>query len=812
MQRKHLVLFSTILLISITKNSSTDDVLRGNQMIRDGNTLVSANSEFELGFFSPGSSTKRYVGIWFKKISYGTTVWVANRDAPLNNTSGILRIDNKAISLFVNASNTVIWSSNYSKIVKNPVARILDTGNLVIREEEDGGTEEFVWQSFDYPGDTILPGMKFGVDMVRGIRRDHSSWKTVDDPSPGNFVHRIDIHGYPQFLLWKGSELHARSGPWVGNRFSGDPEPKTNNIYLNKFFIDQKEIYHSVQLVNTSSTTPATRSTLTPNGNIQRLIWNYHKKEWVIYYTLLVSDCDQFGFCGPYGTCDISSTPRCACLKGFNPKVPEKWEAADFTDGCVRTTPLDCGHGDGFIKYSGLKLPDTRQSWYNLSMNLEECRSICLKNCTCTAYSNTNIEKGGSGCLLWFEELMDISGYIDDGQDIYVRMPASELDESKRSKVKTVLFISVPAVLTVILVLIIMHLIKKKKLNRERRLNINEENNLELPFFEFRRIASATGNFSHDNKIGEGGFGPVYKGMLEDGQQIAVKRLSEHSKQGIHEFKNEVSLIAKLQHRNLVSLIGYCVKGRERILIYEYMPNKSLDSFIYDKDMRSLADWPKLYNIINGVARGLLYLHQDSKLRIIHRDLKASNVLLDHELNPKISDFGMARSFGGSQTEANTTRVVGTYGYMPPEYVIDGIFSTKSDVYSFGVIVIEIVSGMKNRCFEHPDHNLSLLGHAWRCFNEENLDELIHGTILESGSQYEVFRVIQIGLLCVQEYPEDRPNMTSVVVLLNSKIALPKPKKPGFFTERKQHEDNCSENKPMLCSSIDLSITTIAPR
>ncbi|KAL8097841.1 hypothetical protein AgCh_030811 [Apium graveolens] len=581
MQMNHFVLISTILLISISTNSSSaDDVLRGNQIITDGNTntIVSANSEFELGFFSPGSSTNRYVGIWFNKISFGTTVWVANRDAPLNNTSGILKIDNKAISLVVNASNTVIWSSNYSRAVNSPVARLLDTGNLVIRDEEDGGTEDFVWQSFDYLGDTILPGMKLGIDMERGIRWDISSWKSVDDPSPGSFVHRIDSQGYPQFLLWKGSELHARIGPWVGNRFSGDPKPKTEKIYLNEFFIEQEEIYYAFQLVNRSSTTPITRLILTPNGNIQRLVWNDDTKDWVTYFTLLVNDCDQFGFCGPYGTCDSSSFPRCACLRGFNPKVPEKWEAADWTDGCVRRTPLDCGHGDGFIKYSGLKLPDTRQSWYNLSMNLEECRSVCLQNCLCTAYSNTNIENGGSGCLLWFEELIDIRGYTDDGQDIYVRMPFSELDVSKRPKVKPVLFIAIPAVLTAVSAFIIIHLLKKK---RQRRLHINEEQNLELPFFEFRRIASATGNFSDINKIGEGGFGPVYKGLLEDGQEIAVKRLSENSKQGIDEFKNEVSLIAKLQHRNLVSLIGYCIKERERILIYEYMPNKSLDSFIF---------------------------------------------------------------------------------------------------------------------------------------------------------------------------------------------------------------------------------------
>ncbi|XP_074380167.1 G-type lectin S-receptor-like serine/threonine-protein kinase At4g27290 isoform X2 [Apium graveolens] len=801
------ILLFTILLLPIFISSTSLNVLRINQTLKDGDTLVSANNEFELGFFSPGSSMNRYVGIWFKKVSYGTIVWVANRAAPLNNTSGILRIDNKAISLFSNAAtNTILWSSNSSRFVKNPVAELLDSGNLVFRDEKEVGFENFVWQSFDYFGDTMLPGMKLGMDLVTGLEWYLSSSKSVDDPSPGSFVHRMNTHGYPQLMLWKGSEVHARSGPWVGDRFSGSPVPKSNRLYLNQFFFGQNEIYYALHLLNESS---HTRFILTPNGNLQFLSWQDQNQEWTTYLTLLASDCDQYGHCGPYGNCDISSSPRCACLKGFHPKIPEKWEAADWTDGCVRTTPLDCGHGDGFIKYSGVKLPDTRQSWYNLSMNLEECKGRCLKNCSCTAYSNINVLNGRSGCLLWFEGLMDIKGFTEDGQDIYVRMSGSELGKSKRSRVKRMLLISSP-VATVIIALLILYLFKKRKLNREGSLDSKEEENLDIPSFKLRRIASATSNFSNDKKIGEGGFGPVYKGVLEDGQQIAVKRLSKNSRQGINEFKNEVSLIAKLQHRNLVSLLGYCIQEGERILIYEYMPNKSLDSYI--SEMSRLEDWPNVYNIINGVARGLLYLHQDSKLRIIHRDLKAGNVLLDGEMNPKISDFGMARSFGGSQTEANTTRVVGTYGYMPPEYVIDGIFSTKSDVYSFGVLVLEIVSGKKNRCFEHPDHNLNLLGHAWRCFNEEKLEDLIDGAILELSIQYEVFRVIQIGLLCVQEYPEDRPDMSSVVLMLSSKMALPDPQKPGFFTERKRHETDHLKSTQKLSLSSDFCITTVRPR
>ncbi|KAI8000156.1 G-type lectin S-receptor-like serine/threonine-protein kinase, partial [Camellia lanceoleosa] len=241
--------------------------------------------------------------------------------------------------------------------------------------------------------------------------------------------------------------------------------------------------------------------------------------------------------------------------------------------------------------------------------------------------------------------------------------------------------------------------------------NLNQVKLEELPLFKFEKLAIATDEFNETNKLGQGGFGPVYKGKLPDGQEIAVKRLSRSSKQGLEEFMNEVVMISKLQHRNLVRLLGCCVEGKEKMLVYEYMPNKSLDAFLFDQQKQKLLDWSKRFDIIEGIGRGLLYLHRDSRLRIIHRDLKASNILLDEELNPKISDFGMARIFCGDEHQANTRRVVGTYGYMSPEYAMQGRFSEKSDVFSFGVLLLEIVSGRRNTSFYDDKHSLSLVGY-----------------------------------------------------------------------------------------------------
>ncbi|KAG6392281.1 hypothetical protein SASPL_146495 [Salvia splendens] len=303
----------------------------------------------------------------------------------------------------------------------------------------------------------------------------------------------------------------------------------------------------------------------------------------------------------------------------------------------------------------------------------------------------------------------------------------------------------------------------------------------------------ATNKFCDENKLGQGGFGIVYKGVLAEGQEIAVKRLSKTSVQGVEEFKNEVKLIARLQHRNLVRLLGCCVEMEEKMLVYEYLENKSLDSILFKKNRSSMLDWQTRFMIICGIARGLLYLHQDSRFRIIHRDLKASNILLDKGMDPKISDFGMARIFGGDQTEANTKRVVGTYGYMSPEYAMDGLFSIKSDVFSFGVLVLEIVSGTKNRGFYQTNNQLNLLAYAWKLYREGRALEVVDAAAGEEYVVGEAMRCIQVGLLCVQEHAEDRPNMSNVVLMLSSDfVSMQQPKHPGYCLGRRPNETDSS--------------------
>ncbi|PNX73071.1 G-type lectin S-receptor-like serine/threonine-protein kinase [Trifolium pratense] len=267
------------------------------------------------------------------------------------------------------------------------------------------------------------------------------------------------------------------------------------------------------------------------------------------------------------------------------------------------------------------------------------------------------------------------------------------------------------------------------------------ENDMDLPLLNLSTIIIATDNFSEKNKIGEGGFGPVYLGKLGSGLEIAVKRLSQSSKQGMREFINEVKVIANVQYRNLVKLIGCCIQRHEKLLVYEYMSNGSLDYFIFDRTKSRLLDWPKRFQIICGIARGLLYLHQDSRLRIIHRDLKTSNVLLGDTLSPIISYFGMARTFGG-----NTNIIVGTYGYMAPEYAIDGQFSVKYDVFSFGILILEIICGKKNRVCYRAKQTLNLVAYAWTFWEHERALQIIDSNI--EDSTIDCIRSIRLHTRC----------------------------------------------------------------
>lgn len=812
--KKLIILF---FLSSSLRTTTSLDSLTLNQSIHDdGQSLVSAKGTFEVGFFSPGNSKGRYLGMWYRNLTPLTVVWVANRETPLHNNLGVLKLNENGVLVILNDTNNAIWSSDASnKQANNSItAQLLDNGNLVLRNSSNN----ILWQSFDYPCDTLLPGMKLGWNLVTGLNMFESSWKSADDPAKGVYSVNIDIRGYPQLVIMKGSVIRLRIGSWNGRAFTGYPTQPLKKKQIFEFVITDKEVYHRYEVVDNSV---VSLYKLSPLGNLQALAWTSEKSERIVIDTGMEDSCDSYAMCGANSVCNMDgNVPKCECLKGYVPKFPGQWNISYWSSGCVPKIKSFCGNNitSGFLKYSELKLPDTSSTWYNKIMNLVECQKACMNNCSCTAYTNVDIRNGGSGCLLWFDDLIDMRVFSQWGQDLYIKVPSSELDDvsfnsnknQRQQLIRITVAVIISGFLTCACIIIfikrvaprVYHLAPFQWRKKYFRLKQYEP---DLPIFNFSIITKATDNFSSRKKLGEGGFGPVYKGTMIGGKEVAIKRNSKMSDQGLEEFKNEVLLIAKLQHRNLVKLLGCCIHREEKLLIYEYMPNRSLDYFIFDETRSKLLDWSKRSHIIAGVARGLLYLHQDSRLRIIHRDLKLSNILLDALMNPKISDFGLARTFSGDQVEAKTRKLVGTYGYMPPEYAVHGRYSMKSDVFSFGVIVLEIISGKKIKVFYDPEHSLNLLGHAWRLWIDNMAMELVDMNLLETINYSEILRYMHVGLLCVQEKPGDRPDMSSVILMLNGEKLLSQPKAPGFYTGR-------GLPKTISPTSNEMSITTFEAR
>ncbi|XP_024005108.1 cysteine-rich receptor-like protein kinase 29 isoform X2 [Eutrema salsugineum] len=399
--------------------------------------------------------------------------------------------------------------------------------------------------------------------------------------------------------------------------------------------------------------------------------------------------------------------------------------------------------------------------------------------------------------------------------------------KGKKGGSKVVIAIVIPIVLVVLFALCLCLVLKWKKNKSGNKVKVlgssplsgsiaeDEFSNTDSLLVDFENLKAATNNFSPENELGRGGFGSVYKGVFYHGQEIAVKRLSGNSGQGDIEFKNEIILLAKLQHRNLVRLLGFCIQGEERLLVYEFIKNASLDHFIFDLEKRQLLDWGMRYKMIGGVARGLLYLHEDSRYRIIHRDLKASNILLDQEMNPKIADFGLAKLFDTGQTMTRfTNRIAGTYGYMAPEYAMHGQFSVKTDVFSFGVLVIEIITGKRNNNGRSNDDEEAedLLSWVWRSWREDMILSVIDPS-LTTGSRNEILRCIHIGLLCVQESAATRPTMASVALMLSSySFTLPTPSRPAFVLDSVVPSNVSSSTEGLQVSLNDVTVSELSSR
>ncbi|TKY66128.1 G-type lectin S-receptor serine/threonine-protein kinase [Spatholobus suberectus] len=459
--------------------------------------------------------------------------------------------------------------------------------------------------------------MKLTTNKVTGEKVKLTSWKSPSNPSTGSFSLSVERLSMPEVFIWNEARPFWRTGPWNGKTFTGLPYMKT--FYLNGMhvgddgqgnvefiFTEVEQVGFIIYILNST-------------GNCEERWWNEEKKEWVVSWNSHQFECDVYGVCGPFAICNSQSSPTCSCLKGFEPRNREEWNRKNWTSGCVRSTSLQCervsnqntsadNKADGFLKLQTVKVPDFADG-SSLSLQPNMCRSRCLENCSCIAYSyNAEI-----GCISWTGNLIDMQQFSDGGLDLYIRVAYTELDKERNRTV----IITITVTIGTTLIVICAYIMCRRISNHHGRViikgflqfngggapveytsdnvfgDLSQVKLQELLIFNFEKLVTATDNFHPYNKLGQGGFGPVYKGQLQDGQEIAVKRLSGASGQGLEEFMNEVGVISKLQHCNLIRLLGCCIEGEEKMLIYEYMPNKSLDAYVFDPSKSKVLDWRK---------------------------------------------------------------------------------------------------------------------------------------------------------------------------------------------------------------------------
>ncbi|CAI9755133.1 unnamed protein product [Fraxinus pennsylvanica] len=664
----------------------------------------------------------------------------------------------------------MIWSTNATVASDNSTAVLMDTGDLVLfGSHASGDPNKALWKSFDHPTDTFLPDMRVYTNISEGERHVFTSWRSASDPSVGKYSLGLDPRGSPQIVIWEGTSRKWRSGNWNGLIFVGVPGMRAIYLYGFKLIAEGDGRFYFTY--TPSNSTDLIKFWIRWDGTERQERWNEGLEKWDLIQSHPVDEeCDQYNKCGPFGKCDMKNRPVCSCIQGFVPQDLDQWSRENWSGGCTRRKKLEClseVKRDGFFKAEQVKLPDFVD--YVGSEDVKQCENKCLENCSCTAYAFVS----GINCMIWSRELVDIEQFVEGGSTLFVRLDRSELGGN--GKVTKIVIVAV--VLVGIICLSASIWLCRHKMRFGDRLN--KRNNeipkvspsgefssefsgpvdlsvegqpgtgTELALFNFSCVAVATNNFSDENKLGQGGFGHVYKGMLPGNQEIAVKRLSRKSSQ-----------------------------GEEKMIIYEYMPNKSLDSFLFDPAKKAQFDWRKRFAIIE-------------------------------EMNPKISDFGMARIFGGNQNEANTNRVVGTYGYMAPEYAMEGLFSVKSDVYSFGVLLLEIVSGRRNTSFRSTDYS-NIIGYAWDLWDGGRAIELVDPSIVNLCNRKEVLRCIHVGMLCVQDTASHRPNMPAVVLMLESENAtFPMPRQPTFTSMRHSgigNADMWNGNHDVSSNNVTISV------
>ncbi|CAD5168415.1 unnamed protein product [Musa acuminata subsp. malaccensis] len=752
--------------------SSAADTISANNSLPGSQTITSAGGNFVLGFFKLGNSSSRYyVGIWYKKVSKITPVWVANRETPVaDQSTSELRIAGDGNLVLLNQSKSIVWSTDANISSNSTLAVLLDDGNLQLRDESN--ESQVFWQSFDHPTNTWLPGSKVGLNKVTNRNQHLTAWKNDDDPAPGIFSLELDPNGTSQyFILWNMTTEYWTSGIWNGQIFSNVPEMTANYVYNFEYVSNSTENYF---IYTVKDNTIISRFVMDVSGQIKQLTWLENSQTWILFWSQPRQQCQVYSFCGSFGSCNENALPFCKCVQGFSPKSQSDWDLGDQSEGCQRNTPLQCGRSnssrtekDGFLTMSNMRLPVNSRTLSAVGSD-GACEAACLSDCSCTAYSY-----GSGGCSVWHGDLLNLQEQFNgsDASTLYLRLAASELQSSKSNK-GTVIWIVVGVAVAVLTCLAIIWFMIRRRRKRQM-MRASKAVGGGLVAFRYGELQHATKNFSH--KLGGGGFGSVFRGSLPDSTVVAVKKL-EGILQGEKQFRTEVSTIGTIQHVNLVRLLGFCSEGSNKLLVYEFMPKGSLDTQLFQSNSAAL-DWRTRYQIAVGIARGLAYLHEQCRDCIIHCDIKPENILLDDSCVPKVADFGLAKLVGRDFSRVLTT-MRGTRGYLAPEWITGVAITPKADVYSYGMMLFEIVSGRRN--LEQTEDGTTGFFPTLVASKLKSGDvgSLLDHRLEGEADLEEMERACKLACWCIQDDESCRPTMGQVGQVLEGFLEVNMPPIP----------------------------------
>ncbi|KAK9133710.1 hypothetical protein Scep_013238 [Stephania cephalantha] len=766
---------------SSSATSLADTMLVGHSLTRN-RTLVSKGGKFELGFFTPGNSQKHYIGIWYKQVpsvqKKKTIVWVANRNKPISATdlsSSEFKLleDGQLVLFFMKAKNNYssdevpIWSTNSitsRTMIYSSIKVVLhDNGNLAVSSSSNGNII-IMWQSFDHPTNYLLPGAKFGYNNLTNTSQILTSWRNSEDPSDGFYSVKLEPGGTVSFI-WNQSHEFYNSGVWNGRYFGNFPEMRIGvaSSYEYRSYANGSYFIYSV-----ADADPPFHAFVDVSGQLKAAVWLSETQDWMEIWTKPMPLCQVYGTCGAFSICSDNNIgpSTCQCLPGFEKHNPKDLDSLDSSSGCVRKTSLWCGDKDIFQVMRNMDLSKIIIS-ANVSVvgDAKKCKSSCLQNCSCNAYAyhKTGSNNNSIGCLLWYGSLVNVRQHVgDDGVDLFIRLAASEDHlPSSRKKISTVAIVG-----AVISGLIILGGITIVFLHRysKRRSSTETQKYAFLTAFRYKDLKIATKNFS--DELGSGGFGCVFKGKLPDSTAIAVKKL-EVVTQEEKQFRREVSTIGLIHHVNLVRLRGFCSEGAKRMLVYDFMPNGSLERHLFHQNNSKILNWEQRYQIALGTARGLAYLHDECRDCIIHCDIKPENILLDADFSPKIADFGLAKLLGREFSRV-LTFARGTVGYLAPEWTSGVAITSKVDVYSYGMMLFELISGRRNS--RHANGGRVWFFPTWaakKVVSEgQSVLSILDDNLAGNANVEELDRAFKVAYWCIQEAETQRPSMARVVQIL----------------------------------------------